>query len=389
MHVFRIGFGCCLFVATLASHPCRGQNDSDSRPTVDQRFVSGLRQRRLYELADEYCRQRLASQDLQPLDQVRLVLQLIQTRVQRASAAAPSEQNKAWQNAHEAATGFIAQHGSFPRILLVSLQDALTWLAEGELLRRQWELQPNAGDQQQAAEILRRAAQQLAAVQRQIREFQSRGPSTTTRDDLSPTQLLAMSNHVTFEAARCSQNQAVLAGDDDRLTRIDALSQVDRQLTELNGKVSRDDVLWWQIQLLRSECQRSLGRVADAARLWDGIEPSAVPESVASKWWAEQVHLELDAGHPERAVLRLNDMGAQYQSDPELALALVELFIAESNRQTDAGQRELWQQRASSLVQSIQSDHGDYWARRASLLVAKLSTRKRSIVQFHFGHGTG
>jgi TolA-binding protein len=355
----------------LGLPPCPSLGQTPTSP--DQRFVQGLRQRRLYDLADEYCRRQLAEAGDEPIAQVDLVLQWVQTRVARAVSIAPSQRTQAWQDAHAAAQEFIAKNPDHPRIVLVALQDALTWLAEGELRRREWELQPDPTVQQQAAATLRRASQELANVQRQIDQALSRGAVRRGAGELQPAELLALSNHAAFEIARGFQNIAALFAADDRLNRIDALTKVDGQLAELNGKVPREDPLWWRIQLLRSECLRMLGQVAEAAALWSGIPPAEVPEAIAAAWWSEQIRLALAGNDPDRMVRRLSEVGTRYQTDADLSLALVELFLAESNRQTDARETERWQQRASQLLQSIQTHHGDYWARRANLLVARLA----------------
>ena len=54
--------------------------DTRAAESHDQRFLEGLRERRLSELAAEFCQERLASQDLSPSEGAALAIELARCR---------------------------------------------------------------------------------------------------------------------------------------------------------------------------------------------------------------------------------------------------------------------------------------------------------------------
>src|SRR5687768_9215474 len=99
-------------------------------PSVEERFIAGLRQRRLFELAEKHCQSKLAEQSLLPVERATLTIELIRTLVQHAAFARPEDRAALWQKARTTAAEFLASHSKNPRLILVRFQDALTPLAE-------------------------------------------------------------------------------------------------------------------------------------------------------------------------------------------------------------------------------------------------------------------
>ena len=57
----------------------------------DEAFIEGLRARRLFSLAETYCRDRLAEADLSDPDRAELVIELARTYAQHALNTSPAE----------------------------------------------------------------------------------------------------------------------------------------------------------------------------------------------------------------------------------------------------------------------------------------------------------
>ena len=103
----------------------------------DTRFLEGLRERRLFRLAETFCRQRLADQHLSPVGRTTWTTELIRCCAGQALHAAPEARDPWWRAARETAAEFLRQQPPPPRSELVRAQDALTLVTRGELLRQE------------------------------------------------------------------------------------------------------------------------------------------------------------------------------------------------------------------------------------------------------------
>src|SRR5262245_21953661 len=89
----------------------------------DARFVDGLRQRRLFELAEAYCNDRLARTTPTDAAQVELTLELIRTFALHGADTPLGERDALWTKARTTAATFLKQSPPHPRAILISVQD--------------------------------------------------------------------------------------------------------------------------------------------------------------------------------------------------------------------------------------------------------------------------
>ena len=75
--------GGVILLALLAVLVSTAASDDDS--STDQRFLAGLRERGLYQLAERYCDDRLAQPDLPPARRADLVAELSLVLAERSS----------------------------------------------------------------------------------------------------------------------------------------------------------------------------------------------------------------------------------------------------------------------------------------------------------------
>ncbi len=134
--------------------------DTPGAVAVDEQFVAGLLERRLFTLAELECQRQLAGADLSPRTRATWTVELIRIRALHATNSAPQQRGALWQAAHQAAGEFLSPHAENPRRVLVELQDALTYLAEGELARLEADVAVEPQDALvRARDMIREAAQ--------------------------------------------------------------------------------------------------------------------------------------------------------------------------------------------------------------------------------------
>src|SRR5688572_14607728 len=105
-------------LATALAH--RGTGDAAAQPpSVQERFIAGLRQRRLFELAEKHCQTELADQSLSPVERGELTIELVRTLVQHAAFARPEDRAALWQQARTVADDFLAGHSNSPQLIVV------------------------------------------------------------------------------------------------------------------------------------------------------------------------------------------------------------------------------------------------------------------------------
>ncbi len=340
--------------------------------SADQRFANGLRQRRLYDLAETFCRQRLADPEIAPLEQADLVLQLIQTQVAKAAGLSLEQQPAAWSVARQTLDEFLQKNSEHPRREVLIVQNGLTLFARGQSLRQEWDLDNSRSDLKSlAAQILRDAVRELDAADRLIADLLPQRQRQRAPDELSTAQLMALQSNVQFQLAQCYLNSALLYGDDEKSARVDALTQIEERLDQLRRRVQPDDPLAWQILALRMECQRRLGRVAEAEAIGAAVDEKAIPADARGEFWTERLQVALGQNKVEDAIRWLPQVASFYATNPKLCLSLVELFLTMAAQSKDESERQTWQQRADQTIRVLETYHGTYWTRRANLLLLK------------------
>ncbi len=331
------------------------------------RFAQGLRSRGLFDLAESHCLAGLNSTELKPAEQCTLVLELIRTQTARAAVSSGSQRQTNWQLAIQTADQFINEHPDHPRRLLIEVQQGLTHLTRGRLLRQELaaDIAPQSA-RELALEELREANLIFEQLQRKIKNKipEQRG-RTVGPDELSADQLITLNNNVRLQSAITGINRAQLYPDDDKLNRVDALNVGLERLIEVRRETNSAQPIWWQSGLQQVECLRLLGRFAEADKLLAEFPLDDADDMNRQVIAVQQIRLALAENDLQTAqklvpvVLQIKNRTA------ELDLALVELMmkLASSDHPSD------WRAQASNQLVAIENRHGAYWGRRAELLV--------------------
>lgn len=365
-------------LALLFTAPLLAQTATDA----ELKLIGGLRERRLFRLAELRCNELLSQPALTPTQTTNLTIEKIKTQTAAAILAATEQRESGWQAALATATQFQTDFPNHPRALLIEVQVALTHLSRGQLLRQELaaEMVPESARETALAE-LRLAGSQFDEIERTItRRLPDHRGRTLTDDELTIDELAALKNNVRFQSAIAGMNRAQLYAANDRLNRLDALSQVLNRLTEVQRETSLGQPLWWDVQIEQVACLRLLGRADEAATLLKRLLATvAEDETAPASLIEQQLRLALDTANEEAALSGLRAAESIQPNSPQLDLARLAVALDFSIRKTGVEKSE-WLNRAALLARTMEAEHGPYWGRRAKLvLIAGASPGENSI----------
>ncbi len=340
----------------------------------DARFLQGLRQRQLFRLAETYCHQKLDSGRLSPERQAQLVVELARCYAEHALHSLPGQRDPWWRAAHQAVADYPQSDAYRPYWLLVRVQDALTLLARGQLLREEVELQAaGAASLAEVQTSLREAIRALGALEEEMaQEIRQAHRARTRQGALSVPQLHVLHENVQFQLALALANQA-RCFDQDSADRLNALGQSIERLERLAQSATSDE-LRWQSRMERLTCNRLMRRFDEARQLIAQIQSDQPPPALVGRLEAEAVRLALADRRLEEALEHTKRFTPDHtQISPLWDLACLETYIAlwldadHSGRDEDA---ETWQNKAAETIRTIEDRYGMYWLRRAESQLA-------------------
>jgi tetratricopeptide (TPR) repeat protein len=350
---------------------------------LDVTFLNGLRQRRLYELAEAYCTDRLSRAPPRSPAQAELTVELIRTLAQHAIDAPAQDRERLWASAHAVAAGFLRSAPPHPRADLVRFQDALTLLARGEIIRQDHEAGIARGEQLELGrQTLRQAASQLETLSRSLTsQLPLRRRAAPAAGELTADEMTRLEESVRVQLTRANKNRALLfdRGSDDRTALLLAsMTELDRLLPQFPA----DEPLAVAIRLELAECQRLLGHHHEAAALAAALDVDGGAPPARARARAELIRVAIargDLGEAQRLV-QPNPTLAD-ASSPDLDFARFEALLAQARAAAEGerispGDRALpteqarkYQQQAGQAAELLEKTHGPFWGRRASQML--------------------
>ncbi|MEX2186753.1 MAG: hypothetical protein WD875_08165, partial [Pirellulales bacterium] len=348
---------------------------------ADGALLAGLRDRRLFAIAEAFCRNKLARKDLSSRARSELILELSRTFAAHAIHSPPQARDELWSAASQTIDDFLRERADHPRAIILRLQDALVALGRGELERRESELLPaDVTLPATAQKHLRDAVGRLTVLSDEVAAaLRSAGRNgSTDADALSGDELLSAERNVRYQIAKAQQEIAETypAGTNDR---IDALAQADRLLEPLAAANSTDEVVW-RARVDRASVERKLGRAAQAIARIEQLSSRPRPAWVDARLTIERAMLAAGAGQFDSALELLDaktvsaggvDVGEVEAGElDDLRLGIVLAAWRSAHAAGDAKTAAAWQSQASTLVRRIDEQHGAYWSRRAKLQAA-------------------
>ena len=346
-----------------------------AEPSRDERFLAGLRERGLHELAETYCRDRLTQPDLSPRDRAELTIQWTRTLAQHAVNAPPEARGPVWRQAQQVVDDFLRRHPQNPRRRLVRLQGALAHLARGELGRQESEIVPNGQPTlDEARSELHAAIRELEAladeVDAALRASATRPDERTDR--LTADELASLGKNVQYQLARARRNQGLCfaAASADRTNSLTRAVELLAPLTKLDSA----DPLAWKSRVDQIVCYRLLADHAAASRMLEALTARKPPSAIGLRAQAERIRLALDAGRLAEALAMLElPRRLEGITSPQLDYARLEACLAGWRAASQSGNNagaQRWQTLAGKMLRQIETEHGLYWTRRGEMLLA-------------------
>ena len=334
----------------------------------DDKLLNGLRDRQLFDLADNYCENLLASDDLPPQRRVSLAVHQLKNLTAKAVFSQAEDRAKIWKRVETIANDFSS---TFPgsRRFLVRTQQSLATIAQTRLIRQEIDArlaQPDA--RSTAISLLRSVRDELDDTIHDINQAIPRATPKETPTDLSAPQLSALKASLQFQFAICNIERSQLYDAADKANRKDALSQALKKIATANRTTEKGKPLWWDAKLASSKCLRLLGRVEESDATLKTLPVNLMPTDLKPRFRIERLQVAL-ASEDQKAVGTLVSQALENaQRTPPEDIALVQA-MAWLARTSTPEKSVKWKALAASLVQTTKSSHGRYWGRRAELVL--------------------
>lgn len=329
------------------------------------RYFRELRDRRLFSLAEGYCLERLAEEDLAEDDRTTFVLELSRTFAQHAKFSVGEEQTALWKQAEVVIDDLLKQQPEHPKRLLLSVQRAFISASRGEHLRWQAELFPEDDVQLDlAVQSLRESTRTLAALQRTLSQQVS---GKVERDrGISQFELRRLEQNTRYRLCTVLLDQAKLlpARNPDR---IGGLIDAETFLRQLAGGVI-SEAMTLNSRLLYAECFRLQGETRKARSSITKLEAEKLPPAFDERVAAESARLFLDEDKPleaNRAMMEFYDRhkvlsGESYYLKTQILAKLWERSLAAN----EADLADEWWKQLQAHTDECEKLIGGYWGQR-------------------------
>ncbi|MFT7630138.1 MAG: tetratricopeptide (TPR) repeat protein [Mariniblastus sp.] len=360
---------CCTSGISFAQSNARNSAAEKQQRSDDAALLDGLRRRRLFDVAEFYCQQQLASPSVDATRQASLVIQWMKTRTEEAVLATPEKRSSAWQAVGDVSQTFLATHAQHPRRLLIEVQEALAHLAHGRLIRQEIDADMAAATAQaDALREIQLARAQLNDLQRKIdRTIPEQLGKTVSVHELTSKQLMNLNNNVQYQLAVCNLNRAQLYSASDRLNRIDALNSVKLRLDEVQRTSSEGQPLWWKTKLGQIQCLRLLENPAAARQLATALAQLDATPSTKLLLLEQLAKTATELGDEVFARKVFTEFESYNARTAQLDLAVQQLAVELALRAETDERKQEWLTYAAQLSKSIDQNYGGYWGRRADL----------------------
>jgi len=374
-----------LWLVWTASPSCRA-----SESTSTQRYFYELRQRRLFGLAEDACRQMLADDGLSPAERMELTIELSRCLAEHAKFAIGEEQSDLWQRAVQIVDDQLKRGNGHSQRLRLDVQKALVLAARGEFLRWQVELSPyDPSLRQLARETLRTAIVECKGLQQPLAtRIMHLGQRPPLSGELRRDEVQRLQSNVRFRLGLAWLDYAGLF-DNAAAERVAAIIDAEALFRRLAGGLP-DQLLTQRSQLMLLKCRRLRGQLDGLDdRLQKSLSTSLA--ELRNEILVERVRVLLAAGELADAVqVTLDEQRSAAKLSGELyflrMLALLESWNL-ALRQNKAELAEQLMIQVRTAAERVQTQEGGYWAVRCARLleysqdVQKYGTRLAHLVR--------
>jgi tetratricopeptide (TPR) repeat protein len=347
--------------------------------TSDARFVAGLNERQLFDLAERHCREQLGRSGLTDDRRAELTGLLVRTLSLHALNSPKDQRAALWQQAEEAFQAFATALPQSTRLPQVELESLWSRLRQGELLRLEAEVDPDrARALAQARDLLREAIRGLESLRDRIR------PGGDVSGEVQQT----LRAQVDFALASAYRQQALSypKGSPDHVLLLTRALKLFNSI----ARMPNDSTIAIESLFAEVDCLRRMGNLADAARRLQDLQSRELAAEKRFQIVVEQARLLIEAQQIESAVQRLEAEPRPATADESLLaeadLTLMEAYIdlwRSAIRQSNTTAAQQWQSRAGQLLQAMEQTRSVYWVRRAGQLLASTSGSTAEVGDLH------
>ncbi len=344
----------------------------------EAKFLAGLRERRLFTLAESYCRRRLADAYVLDRRRTELTVELSRTSLEAALFAKSPERDARFAQASQVLDEELRRKPNSAWRAALLVQRGLVDLIWGERLREEAQTL-HAGDAalEQARERLRAAAAQLKQAAELVKEGAIEAGRKRGGDAAPDVPALAewssLRRQLEYHQARTQRNlgESYPPRSPDRLSALELA-------VEMLDALSRSeavDAVTWAARLDEAHCRRLLGDLNASERVLDLIDGQAPPDEIADRARAQRIRNRIAAARLEEAqkFFHEEDVEPAAAVDPEVRLAELEWLIASASAAEKEGNAKDvadFRGRATAMAALVEARHSPYFARRAEALLA-------------------
>ena len=258
----------------------------------------------------------------------------------------------------------------------VQLQDALTWLADGEFVAA--EIRAGAVPASELDRALKPLRTATTALD-ELNKFLTKELPLLRRRKLAPAELSAdelftLQQHVLFQWAHTCRIRGELYPPKSP-DRIGLLQQAREILRTPLTQVVPSDPLAAQVRLELVICERLLGNLPSAEELLATLDKEPKSPECRLRARAERIRTAIDASDLPRAIQIQNEGRLlNEKASAELDLAWLETYIAAWQAAKADADSKSWQEKAADVARVMQTTHGAYWGRRGDQLLVQALT---------------
>lgn len=334
----------------------------------DDRFFQGLRDRRLFSLAEEHCVSELEAARLTPTRRVELSLELSRTYVEHAQYISGAEQVELWDQAAAVIDNVLATKQILPNRELLAIQRGLVSVSKSAFQRAHCDLfVEDAAARQAGLDAGRDAIQRF----RQIESDLEKG-----RYELSSREKRQLLRNVRLQLGLASLEIAQLQPLDSP-DRAEALLNANEWLDQMGERPSLDDA-GWNARIGMAVCYRLQGNPGAARREVTALMTDTPTDVyILDRMAAEYVRLLLlDDKAADAGQFFVKHRQRHKRLSGELHLLKVETLMQIRRLAVEHNSAELAKQLDAQLdvaIKHVDLEVGGYWSARCRVLVDRLS----------------
>lgn len=366
---------CCLLVFLSCAWSAIATTNVCAVESPEYRLAEALRERRLFELAERVCRDRLVSPALPAREQAMMAEALLRTIGYSALELSGEAREKRFAVATQFVEELLRAQPDHPYRAQLMLQDALSKLAHGEAIVAEHSVSArSAGIQKLALDLLRAAESQLEELSQQlaraIPQLRRNPPAAG-----SPTadELFALTSAIGYHQARASLLRSELYASESPDRRALVLSSRET-LENVLTQMAKEDPLRASAMLDLARAKAQLGEIDEALQIAAEVDQPEVQPALRLAARGEMIRLNIARNPPRFADPATIDRQIDSVTSAELDEAILELYLAMAAAlESNAEAQKKITSAAADWADKITAEHGAYWGRRADgLLLSSL-----------------